>query len=276
MFELPELSVIAVQLGRSVSGKKIADGRLKNVAHRFVWHNADEDSFRARVRGKTFGAARVLGRWLCVDLEPGEVLVIGECGGAIRFGQPGEARPAAWHLFIEFEDSSFLWAKTGMWGAYELYAAGEELKRMYIADQKPAPGSPGFTPDYFRALVRALAGEGKRSAKSLLVQDQLIPGLGNAIAQDILFEAALSPKRSIGDLDEAEIDALYRAISGKVVEIAAAGGRNDERDLFGNPGGYRRIMDSAAAGSPCPRCGATVASGSYLGGAIYWCPGCQL
>jgi formamidopyrimidine-DNA glycosylase len=53
------------------------------------------------------------------------------------------------------------------------------------------------------------------------------------------------------------------------------GGRNDEVDLLGNPGGYVRIMDSRAAGKPCPECGATVQKIHYLGGACYFCPKCQ-
>ena len=53
------------------------------------------------------------------------------------------------------------------------------------------------------------------------------------------------------------------------------GGRNDEVDLLGNPGGYVRIMDSRAAGQPCPKCGRTVEKIQYLGGACYFCPKCQ-
>ena len=53
------------------------------------------------------------------------------------------------------------------------------------------------------------------------------------------------------------------------------GGRYDEFDLYGNRGGYVRIMDKNATGRPCPACGGEVAKVQYLGGACYLCPDCQ-
>jgi formamidopyrimidine-DNA glycosylase len=103
----------------------------------------------------------------------------------------------------------------------------------------------------------------------------LIPGLGNAIAQDIMFRAQLDPKRSIDTLTAQEQEALHTAIVDTVQEIIAQGGRYDETDLYGNPGGYVRLMDKNAAGQPCPACGTIVAKMSYLGGTCYFCPSCQ-
>ena len=56
------------------------------------------------------------------------------------------------------------------------------------------------------------SGGKKRSAKALLTQDQIIPGLGNAIAQDILFRARLHPRHPIADLSQTRGEALYDAI----------------------------------------------------------------
>jgi formamidopyrimidine-DNA glycosylase len=132
-----------------------------------------------------------------------------------------------------------------------------------------------FTWAYFEALADAAGDGGKRSVKGFLTQEQLIPGLGNAIAQDIVFNAGLHPRRAIGDLGEVGVRGLYDAISGTVCEVTAAGGRDDEFELFGQPGGYRRLMSSKAVGAPCPRCGALVQRMQYLGGACYFCPQCQ-
>ena len=275
MFELPECLVLAAQMDATIRGKKVESARTKNVEHKFVWHNRDAAEFSALAEGKRLGEAKVRGRWICLGLEPGYVLAFGECGGALRYEAPGAERPSKYHLFLEFEDGSFLWARTAMWGAYELYEAGAELGRQYIRDQRPGPLDSRFDQEYFDNLVAGLAAEGKRSAKSLLTQDQLVSGLGNAIAQDILFAARIAPRSDIAALGAAERRGLRDAIVGKVREIEAAGGRRDETDLFGRPGGYSRIMDKSAAERPCPRCGGKVSEGQYLGGAIYWCPGCQ-
>ena len=53
-------------------------------------------------------------------------------------------------------------------------------------------------------------------------------------------------------------------------------GRTDEYGLFGKRGGYKRILDSSAAGQPWPKCSKeAIVKESFLGGAIYYCPKCQ-
>jgi formamidopyrimidine-DNA glycosylase len=108
-----------------------------------------------------------------------------------------------------------------------------------------------------------------------LTQEQLIPGLGNAIAQDIMFNARLAPRHALADLDSDQQRVLYEAIVTTVQRVIDQGGRYDEYDLYNRPGGYVRLMDKHAAGKPCPQCGTTVEKMQYLGGACYWCPSCQ-
>jgi formamidopyrimidine-DNA glycosylase len=275
MFELPECMVLASQMEATIQGKVVSAVATKNVPHKFVWHNREPAEYNALAAGKRVGRPVVHGRWIAVPLKPGYCLLFGECGGSLRYEDPGTPPPATYHLMVNFTDGSFLWARTAMWGAYELFEQGQELERQYIRAANPAPLDPRFTPAYFDNLVKSLAAEKKRSAKALLTQDQQIPGLGNAVAQDILFNAQIAPKRDIASLDQASRLALHAAINATVQEIAAAGGRYDETDLFGQPGGYVRVMDKQATEHPCPRCGGTVTKGQYLGGAIYWCPACQ-
>ena len=141
---------------------------------------------------------------------------------------------------------------------------------------RPTPLDPEFTFEYFGGLIDEVLEGPKRSAKGLLTQEQLIPGLGNAIAQDILFRARLHPRHALADIDATQRRALYEAIATTVREAIELGGRHDETDLYGNPGGYVRQMDKEAAGRPCPRCGTLVEKIQYLGGACYVCPGCQV
>jgi formamidopyrimidine-DNA glycosylase len=90
------------------------------------------------------------------------------------------------------------------WGAMELFETGKELERQYIQGMRTTPVEPGFTFEYFSALIDEQVQLEKRSAKGLLTQEGLVPGLGNAITQDILFRAKLHrsinrrPDRSSG------------------------------------------------------------------------------
>lgn len=275
MFELPEFVTLAGQMNDVLKGKTIQRGQLGNSPQKFLWYNRSHEEFDLLTKGKTVGEARAKGKWLFLSLEPGYVLVLGECGGKVLYHNSGSKVPKKYHLYVTFEDDSFLTATTQMWGAMELYEKGEEQKRQYIMDMKTTPIEPEFTFTYFSTLLDDLTNGKKRSAKALLTQDQIIPGLGNAIAQDILFRAHLHPRHAIADLNTDQCHTLYSAIVDTVDEVTAMGGRYDEYDLYNNPGGYIRKMDKNAVGHPCPECGAEIEKIQYLGGTCYFCPNCQ-
>ncbi|MBN1648326.1 MAG: hypothetical protein JW874_09850 [Spirochaetales bacterium] len=275
MFELPEYITLANQINTSIKGKQISEGVLGNSPHKFVWYNQTPESFAIITAGKMIGNASARGRWLFVPLEPGYVLVFGECGGKILFHDIKDTIPAKYHLLIRFSDGTALSALTQMWGAMELYKQGEEQKRQYICDMKATPTDKEFTLCWFRRLITESARGGKRSVKALLTQDQLIPGLGNAIAQDIMLAARLHPKKDISELKDSQQEALHTAITGIVREVTEKGGRNDEYDLYGRKGGYVRLLDNNSLKTGCPICGGTINKMQYLGGAAYYCSECQ-
>jgi formamidopyrimidine-DNA glycosylase len=200
-------------------------------------------------------------------------LVLGECGGKVLFHPPDAATPKRYHLYLTFEDGSALTVTTQMWGAMELFKKGDGLTRKYIQGMKPTPIDPEFTFEYFSALVdEVLEGE-KRSVKGLLTQDQLVPGLGNAIAQDILFRARLHPRHPLEELTKSQRRQLHRAILKVVSEATRKGGRYDESISW--PSRWiRPDHGQELRRQPVPRLRPTIEKIQYLGGACYFCP-CQ-
>lgn len=275
VFELPEFVTLAGQMNDTLKGKIIQRGQLGNRPHKFVWYNRSHEAFEQLTQGKAVGTAWAKGKWLFIPVEPDYLLLLGECGGKVLYHPPKSTVPKNYHLLITFGDDSSLSATTQMWGAMELYEKGDEQNRKYIKDMRPTPSEPAFTFDYFCALLDNFIHDKKWSAKALLTQDQLIPGLGNAIAQDILFVAGLHPKHPVADLNPDQRCTLFEAIVQTVCEVTRRGGRYDEFDLFNKCGGYVRLMDKNAVGRPCPNCGGEVEKIQYLGGACYLCPNCQ-
>lgn len=276
MFELPECLTLVSQIDNELKGKTVARGELGNSPHKFVWYNRTHDEFTRLTGGKRVGHPTARGRWMFIPLEPGFVLVVGECGGKVLVHPIGSAGPSKYHLRLELDDRSVLTVTTQMWGAMELYEQGRELEREYIKDMRPTPVDETFTFTYFSSLIDSLLGEQKRSVKGLLTQEQLIPGLGNAIAQDIMFRARLHPRHPLPQLTGTQRRRLFDSILDTVREVTNEGGRNDEVDLYGRPGGYARIMDRNAVGRACPSCGRAIEKIAYLGGACYLCPACQV
>ena len=275
MFELPEYVTLARQINDTLTGKIIRTGSLGNKPHKFVWYNQTPAEFERLTQGKTVGMSWAKGRWLFIPLEPGYILVFGECGGKMLYHPPGEKTPATYHLYLTFEDGSAFSATTQMWGAMELYERGQELERQYIKGMRTIPTDPEFTFEYFNQLIDTVSTGEKRSVKGLLTQEQLIPGLGNAIAQDILFHARLHPKHLLINLGSTQRRALYDAILTTTAGAIEKGGRYDEYDLFNQPGRYIRLMDKQSLGRPCPVCGGVIEKIQYLGGSCYLCPACQ-
>jgi formamidopyrimidine-DNA glycosylase len=116
---------------------------------------------------------------------------------------------------------------------------------------------------------------GSLSAKALLATGQRIPGLGNGVLQDILFEAGVHPKKKLMNFTDEDRESLYEAIRTVLRHMAEQGGRDTEKDLFGNPGGYTTKLSKNTAGKPCPVCGSIIKKEAYLGGSIYICEMCQ-
>ena len=276
MFELPEVTLLARQINSTLTGKTVRSGNLGNSPHKFVWYNRSEAEFAALSAGKTVGETFSRGRWLFIPLEPGYFLLFGEFGGKLLYHPAGEKPPKKIHLQVDFEDGSYLTELTQMWGAMELHTDEDVWEREYIKDMRIPPLDDEFTFAYFEQLIETASREQKTSAKGLLTQNQLIPGLGNACAQDILFNAKVHPKQNIATMPPETRRNLYVAILTTLKAIIDGGGRYDEVDLFGNKGGYIRLMDKNTVGKPCPVCGTPIEKFAYLGGACTVCPTCQI
>ena len=141
------------------------------------------------------------------------------------------------------------------------------------AKEKPSPFDKEFNMEYFLSLFDTV--KPTLSTKAFLATEQRIPGLGNGVLQDILLNASIHPKRKLETFTDKDRENLFYSIKGTLSDMAEQGGRDTEKDFFGNPGGYKTKLSSKAAGNPCPRCGLTIEKESFLGGAIYFCRVCQ-
>jgi formamidopyrimidine-DNA glycosylase len=115
----------------------------------------------------------------------------------------------------------------------------------------------------------------KLSLKAFLATEQRIPGIGNGVLQDILFNSRLHPKQKVKDVNEEQKKFLYHILISTLKDMTAQGGRDTEKNLFGNYGMYKTKMSKNTLDQPCPVCKTPIAKGSYMGGSIYFCPTCQ-
>lgn len=271
MIELPEATVIAGQIDTALAGKRIARAIANQSPHKFAWYTGDPAEYNDRLAGKVMGAAAALAG--SIEVQAGDMLL--SVSAPVRYHVQEGKRPKKHQLLIEFDDGTAISSSAQMWGGFFCFPIGERggYADRDIALQRPSPLTDAFDRAYFDTLFDAETP--KLSAKAFLATEQRIPGLGNGVLQDILWTARIHPKTRMADLPEAAVGAMFDAVKDVLARMTAQGGRDTERDLFGEPGGYRTVLSRNTVNTPCPACGATIRKEPYLGGSIYYCPGCQ-
>ncbi|NLD42100.1 MAG: endonuclease VIII [Chloroflexi bacterium] len=275
MIELPEAHTIAQQIEGTLGGKVIAAGLRGNTPHKFAFYSGTPEHYAEILAGKTVAGARAHGRCIVVDVEPGYALVLGEGGERILYHRDASTLPAKHHLLLSFTDGTHLSVSVQGWGAAQLVPRAELATRSQAGPERVSPLSDAFTLQAFNGLWDRLAPDDTSSVKYLAISKPGIWGLGNGYLQDVLFRAGLHPRRRALGLDADERRSLHEATVAVLREATALAGRDTERDLFNQPGGYTRVLDSTKVGTPCPVCGTPIEKTQYLGGACYFCPACQ-
>ncbi|MCL2843258.1 MAG: endonuclease VIII [Oscillospiraceae bacterium] len=273
MLEIPEAIVISRQLDQTVKGKRIKEVVTAASPHKFAWYFGEPSEYDALLCGRTIEAAFSYGGRIEMPVEDA-VLQFGD-GVNLRYYEADEKHPAKHQLFVAFDDGSALAATVAMYGmlmAYPPHAMDDDFYYK-AAKEAVSPLSDGFDYPYFQTLFdeKGL----KMSAKAFLATEQRIPGLGNGVLQDILLNANIHPKKKMRTLSEEQRRELFDSVTSTLAEMTGAGGRDTERDLFGNLGGYQTKLGKNNKLLICPNCGGGVKKESYMGGSIYFCEQCQ-
>jgi formamidopyrimidine-DNA glycosylase len=272
VIELPEAAVLAKQINEAVTGKKIKNVIAAQTPHKLAWYFGDPQEYKSLLTGKVISGATSYGGQ--VEITAGKAKLLFSDGVNLRYYNEGEKPPDKHQLLLEFDDGSYLVGWVQMYGGLSAFPEGKNDNKYYlIAKEKPYPLSGDFDEDYFKSLFDE--GTVKLSLKAFLATEQRIPGLGNGVLQDILFNAKMHPKKKAGTLSATEQQVLFDSIKNTLSEMTAKGGRDTENDLSGKPGAYKTKLSKNTVGQPCPICRTLIKKEAYLGGSIYYCATCQ-
>lgn len=277
MIELPETYVLADQINQTLVSKTIVSATANTHPHAFAWYTNDPATYGSLLTGKkitraTPGTAYTCGghvEVLCEDM----LLVITT---PIKYHPPGEKLPKTHQLLLEFNDGSYMSCTVQMWGAMLCYPAdtdGPPYDKGYTCNKAPTPYDAAFDKAYFENLwQQAKPG---LSIKAFLATEQRIPGFGNGVLHDVLWNAGIHPKRKLETFSALQKEKVYNSIKNTLSAMKDQGGRDTEKDLFNQKGGYKTILSKNTLSAPCSACGSQLVREAYLGGNIYYCPLCQ-
>lgn len=272
MMEFPEIQTVTRQANKELVGKTITQVFPPTNLSKFTFFHGDVNDYIPLLTGKKILSARGSGMFMDLLMDEDVKLSLGD-GVILKYGNAGSAIPAKYQLLLVFNDETFLALTVAMYGM--IYAYQGEFDNIYhqMSFEKISPLSDAFNEDYFNGLIDR---ETKNiSVKALLATEQRIPGLGNGVLQDILFNARINPKRKIQSLSAEEKSRIYHSIKSTLADMELKGGRDVETDLYNEKGGYKTILSSKTYKSPCPVCGDTIVKEAFMGGSVYYCPTCQ-
>ena len=267
MPELPDLEILKEILQRRVAGREIASvralrpGLLKTVAPPLD-----------AVVGEAIANIERRGKQLVFTLRPDLHLVVHLMLAGRFVLCKSDTRPTkATGLDITFtggEDLRLI--ENGPMKLAAIHIVEDPLRVKGISEAGLEPLSPGFTVD---ALAQMVEGR-RRQAKKLLTDQKMIVGIGTAYADEILFEAKVSPIRYVNTLSPQEIERLHAAIrsvlQNAIEEIRTRAGDSLFTDEIRD---FLQIYKHT--GEPCPVCGTKIAEIRYSQTRTYYCPTCQ-
>lgn len=280
MPELPEVEVVRTGLARHLLGATIT---AVEVFHpRPVRRDPRGPAgFAAALTGRRIEAARRRGKYLWLPLDNGDALLahLGMSGQMLV--QPPRA-PAERHLRVRM-----LFAKPGgggfgelrfvdqrMFGGLSISDGGAELPTE-IEHIARDPLDPEFDDAAFVARVR------KRTSgiKRLLLDQNLISGVGNIYADEALWRTSLHGERPGMRLSAAQVRELLGHVRAVMLEALEQGGTSFDElyvNVNGESGYFSRFLRSySRAGEPCYRCGALIVREPFMNRSSYFCPHCQ-
>lgn len=275
MIELPETYVLSEQINQTLVGKIVLSVKANTHPHSFAMYTDDPNTYQDKLARKKISSSNPGTGYTCggnTEILCGDMLLV--ISTPIKYHAPDEKLPAKHQLLIEFEDLSHMSCTVQMWGSMLCYPADENgLPDGFVCNKCPDPLTDAFDETYFDNLWSHA--KPTLSAKAFLATEQRIPGLGNGVLQDILWNANIYPKRKLQNIKDNEKEKMFNSVKSTLLAMKEQGGRDTERDLFGCKGGYKTILSANTLKHPCPVCKSGLIREAYLGGNIYFCPVCQ-
>ncbi|MCX6791261.1 MAG: bifunctional DNA-formamidopyrimidine glycosylase/DNA-(apurinic or apyrimidinic site) lyase [Candidatus Gribaldobacteria bacterium] len=248
--------------------------------------------FKKKIKGKKITQIKRLGKNIILELSGGLSLLIHQkMTGHLMYGQ-WQKQGKLWvsqqenaikadpmnrflHL-IFYLDNGYQLALSDVrkFAKIELWETSELASSKVILSLGPDALDSNLSLSVFQKII--LNKKGK--IKAVLMDQNVIAGIGNIYADEILFQAKVLPQRPIGSLSELEIKQIYqamRAILKKAVQLRGTSS-SDYRDINGEKGNYVKMLKVyRRTNQPCFNCQNKIQRSIIAQRSSHYCPNCQ-
>ena len=265
MPELPDVegfkrTLVKTALSRTIDRVVVSDARiLGKLAVR---------TFVLRLEGAKLVVARRHGKHLVAEIDRGGWLTLHfGMTGTLQFVAKRDDEPPFTRVRLDFAgDGSLAYTNKRMIGRVGLVEDAAD----FVAAEKLGPDALDrrFDFDAFKTAVRGT----KREVKSVLMDQEVIAGIGNIYSDEILFQARINPAERMDRLAPGALKRLYLQMR-DVLKTAVGRGAGSEQFVERMPKGS--LLPERKKGGRCPRCGSPLKISKVGGRTAYCCPRCQ-
>jgi formamidopyrimidine-DNA glycosylase len=286
MPELPEVETVRGGLAPVLEGHRLTRVEARRPDLRFPL----PENFVQQLTGATITRLERRAKYLLARLDREDTLVM-HLGMSGRFEiarpegveRPGEFHyapdPDPKHAHIVFETEAgarVTYYDPRRFGYMSLVNTATMHLHPWFAGLGPEPLSEAFDAAHLKAAFE----DRKQGAKTLLLDQRIVAGLGNIYVCEALNRARISPFKAAGGISKPRLEKLVTEIRAVLTEAIAAGG-STLRDFAQTDGalGYfqHRFRTYDREGEPCLNtgCGGVIARKLQAGRSTFYCPVCQ-
>ena len=270
MPELPEVEALTSFLDDRLAGHEVTRVELGALSALKTYEPAIES-----LRGRRVEGVSRRGKYLIFGVGDVSMVVHLARGGWVRWRQqltPARAKPGRGPLALRVgveDGSGFDVTEQGTEKRLAVWVVRDPAEVEGVARLGPDPLDPGFGP---AELAAALSGR-PGNLKTVLTEQSVVAGVGNAYSDEALHAARMSPYKPAGKLTDEEVRSLHGALVGVLRDAV-------ERSAGLPASGLKSEKKSGMAvhgrtGLPCPVCGDTVREVSFATKSMQYCPTCQ-
>jgi formamidopyrimidine-DNA glycosylase len=270
MPELPEVEALTRFLDESCAGQQIVRIEVAALSALKTY-----DPPIDVLRGRTIDAVTRRGKYVCLRAGDAWLVMHLARGGWIQWRDsvpPTRARPGKGPLALRVGLSGgggFDVTEQGTEKRLALWVVGQPTDVEGLARLGPDPLDPSFGVDAMAALLAGRPG----NLKTVLTDQSVIAGVGNAYSDEALHAAKLSPFKPAGKLDPEEVARLHAALQHALRDAV-------ERSQGLPAKGLKAEKRSGLAvhgrtGEACPVCGDTIRQVAFATKSLQYCPTCQ-
>ena len=267
--ELPELEVVREVLTRRLGGRRIEAVTLAPKGAAVVLRDLTGEGFVRLLTGALLGEVHRRGKFLLFEFPraPFTLAVNPKLSGRFQLCPPGAKKAGPVHATLHFteprEDLRYVDSKQ----MGQLYLT-RDIRRIPTFDEM-GPDALDVELEDFQRRLRSYRGE----IKGILTRAAFVAGIGNAYADEILWQARLHPYRKRTALTADEIGALHQAMRQTLLDSTELVRREMGDDVHLKPRDFFAVH--MRGGQPCPRCGPPISEITANQRITSFCRTCQ-